>query len=114
LCGRGCVIEIHIYLYIFSLSVLYLSMFIVNFLFIHVSEMHVYVLIRSLNSLGRFWARGSCAECLKYIYICFGPSSTQPRSPFGCVLVWTRLRNSGTYLSIHILALFYILFSGVP
>ena len=91
----------------FSLSVLYLSGFIVDF-FMHVSDIYVYVLIRLLNSLGRFGACRGCVECLQYIYIYISSASAQPTSPFGCVFVCTRLHNRDTYLSIHISALFYI------
>ena len=103
LCGRGCVIEIHIYLYMFSLSVLF-CLGLLSIFFMHVSDIYVYVLIRLLNSLSHFGARRGCVECLQYIYIYISSSSTQPTSPFGCVFVWTRLRNRDKYLSIHIFA----------
>ena len=75
----------------------------------YVSDIYIYVLIRSLNSLSRFGARRGCVECLQYIYIYIGPSSTQPTSPCGCVLVWKRLRNRDTYLSIHVFAVCFVL-----
>ena len=89
----------------------YTCLGLLSIFFMHASDIYVYVLIRLLNSLGRFGACRGCVECLQYIYIYISSASTQPTSPFGCVFVCTRLHNRDTYLSIHISALFYIWFA---
>jgi len=100
----------------------------------HVSDIYVYVLIRLLNSLGRFGACRGCVECLQYIYIyILVLRLLNPRHLLdvclcarGCIIeihiylyifplsFIYDLRGRDIYLSIHILALFYIIFSGVP
>ena len=98
----------YIFIYIYFCSLFYTCLGLLSIFFMHVSDIYVYVLIRLLNSLGRFGACRGCVECLQYIYIYISSASTQPTSPFGCVFVCTRLHNRDTYLSIHISALFYI------
>jgi len=98
-------------IYIYFCSLFYTCLGLLSIFFMHVSDIYVYVLIRLLNSLGRFGACRGCVECLQYIYIYISSASTQPTSPFGCVFVCTRVHNRDTYLSIHISALFYILFA---